>query len=80
MTRPTPLTKYRKSLGLSQAGFAKMFGLSSKSYISDLERGRQEVPLKLALEIQQVSKGTVPAASICPAAAALLNGQAGLTQ
>ena len=69
------VVSFRKSRGLSQAEFAAALGLRSKSYVSELERGRQKYPLKLALKIEQLSDGAVPAASLCPDAAELLAGE-----
>lgn len=62
---------FRKSLKLSQADLARELGVRSKGYISDLESGRQPWPLKLALKLERLSAGAVPAASICPEAADL---------
>lgn len=65
---------FRKSRGLSQAAFAKELGLAerSKGYISRLEAGATRWPLKLALKLERLSGGEVPAASICPEAADLV--------
>lgn len=65
--------EYRKSRGLSQSQFGTELGLAegSKGYVSRLERGETRWPLKLALRLERLSAGEVPAATICPEAAEL---------
>lgn len=55
------LAEYRKSRGLSQSAFAREVGLASKSYISEIETGAQPASVRLALIIQKLSGGAVPA-------------------
>lgn len=47
----------------------------SKGYISRLEAGAQPWPLRLALKLEQVSEGAVPARDTCPEAALLLSAE-----
>lgn len=63
---------FRKSKKWSQTRLAEELGVGSRSYMSELETGKQRWPLRLALRLQMVSEGAVPAASICPEAAELL--------
>ena len=57
----------RKSLGLSQEAFALAVGLTSKGYVSDLESAEHpRCSVRAALEIERVSKGAIPAASLNP--------------
>ncbi|MDZ4375109.1 MAG: helix-turn-helix transcriptional regulator [Phenylobacterium sp.] len=66
---------FRKFRGRSQAQFAIELGLSerSKGYISRLEAGATPWPLHLALRLEKISDGMVPAASICAQAAELVS-------
>lgn len=66
------LAAYRKQRNLSQLQCARELGLTSKSYMSQLETGAVRVPVKLALKIQQWSGGAVTAAELSPEAAALM--------
>lgn len=58
------LANFRSSQGLTQAQLAKALGLRSKGYLSVIERGEEPCPLKLALQIEKLSCGTVPALSL----------------
>lgn len=69
----SPLATYRRKRGLSQAKVAAAIGLRSKGHVSDLERGRVPITLKLALRIQKWSDGEVKAAELCPDAADLVD-------
>lgn len=60
------LESFRKGRGLSQVELAKALGLRSKSYISDIERGRQQCSVRLALKIQTFSDGEVLAHTLRP--------------
>ncbi len=66
MTKPsTPVAKLRKDLELTLAQFADAIGLKSKGQAKDIERtGRCSV--KVALEIERLSNGRIPAASLNP--------------
>lgn len=66
---------FRKSKNWSQARLAEELGVRSRSYMSELESGKQGWPLRLALRLQKISEGAVPAASICREAAELLGDQ-----
>lgn len=70
---PLDPATFRKSRGLSQAELAEALGLGlrSKGYISRLESGATPWPLKLALRLEKLSSGEVPASSICAEAADL---------
>jgi DNA-binding transcriptional regulator YdaS (Cro superfamily) len=55
----------RKRLDLSQEAFASLLGLNSKSYVCDLEKtGRCSA--RIALEIERLSEGKIPAESLNP--------------
>lgn len=61
------LLAYRKSTGRTQAQLAKELGLRSKSYVSRIETGAEVCPMKLALRIEELSSGRVPALSLVSA-------------
>lgn len=48
------LTAIRKELGLTQAQFAALLGISN-GYIGDIERDRRKVSLKLAAKLEEVT-------------------------
>jgi DNA-binding XRE family transcriptional regulator len=57
----------RKSLSLSQEAFAVAVGLTSKSYVSELESAAEpRCSVKVALEIERLSEGKISAASLNP--------------
>lgn len=61
------ITELRKALGLSQEEFARRVGLTSKSYVSELEKS--EAPrcsVKVALEIERLSDGRISAVALNP--------------
>lgn len=61
------ISELRKSLNLSQEAFAQEVGLTSKSYVSELESA--ETPrcsVKVALAIEHLSDGAIPAESLNP--------------
>lgn len=60
------IAQLRKDLGLSQEQFAKRLGLKSKGHISDLERNGTTCSVEVALKIESLSEGRVPAASLNP--------------
>lgn len=60
----TDLAAFRTARGLTQAQLAKELGLKSKGYLSVIERGEEPCPLKLALQIERWSLGSVPALSL----------------
>jgi len=61
------IIELRKSLGLSQEDFAKAVGLTSKSYVSELESGSvSRCSVKVALEIERLSAGEITAESLNP--------------
>jgi transcriptional regulator with XRE-family HTH domain len=62
------LSEFRAKEGLSLDNLAKQLGLRSKSYLSEVERGRRP-SLKVAIKIEKLSGGQVTAASLCPDAA-----------
>lgn len=61
------LAQHRKARGLSLEALAIELGLaaSSKSWLSEIENGRREASLRLALKIERWSDGAVSATSIC---------------
>lgn len=61
------IAQLRKALNLSQEGFAKLVGLTSKSYVSELEKAPEpRCSVKVALEIERLSEGRISAASLNP--------------
>jgi transcriptional regulator with XRE-family HTH domain len=61
------ISELRQSLGLSQEAFARVVGLTSKSYVSELESGKEtRCSVKVALEIERLSEGRISAASLNP--------------
>jgi transcriptional regulator with XRE-family HTH domain len=63
----SPLAVHRKRLGLTQAQTAVALGLSASSvgWISEIESGRRQASIRLALKIERWSAGEVPASSVC---------------
>lgn len=61
-----PLSEYRKSLGLTLAQTASELGLSDKSvgWLSEIENGKRDASLRLALRIERWSVGKVSASSV----------------
>ena len=57
---------HRKALGLTLAQTAAELGLSEKSvgWLSDIENGKRDASLRLALRIEAWSGGKVPAWSV----------------
>ena len=55
----------RKELGLSQEAFAVRVGLKSKGHVSTLER-TGAASLRVAIEIDKLSGGRIPAGSLNP--------------
>ena len=66
------LESFRKRRGLSQQQAASELGLRSKGYFSRLESGKDPMPLRMALKIQEWSAGEVTAAELCPESAGLI--------
>lgn len=57
----------RTEMGLSQAAFADLVGLRSKSYVSELESADEpRCSVRVALEIERLSAGRIAAASLNP--------------
>ncbi len=58
---------YRSEQGLSleQCAAALGLSLSSKSWLSEIERGKRDASLRLAIKIERWSHGAVPAESVC---------------
>lgn len=54
----------RQELGLSQVEFAARIGLTSKGHMSEIERGKAQPSVRVALEIEKLSEGRLPAASL----------------
>lgn len=61
------LAHHRAALGLSLEQCAVALGLSpsSKGWLSEIENGKRDASLRLALRIERWSKGKVKAASVC---------------
>lgn len=61
------IKELRKSLQLSQEAFAETVGLTSKSYVSELESADEpRCSVKVALEIERLSEGRIPADTLNP--------------
>ncbi len=60
------LASYRRRKGLTQQQLAVELGLrrDSRGYISRLESGAQDIPLRVALTIEAWSGGELPADSL----------------
>ena len=64
------IASLRSELGLSQEAFAKMVGLKSKSYVSELESADDpRCSVRVALELERLSSGRIEAASLNPGVA-----------
>ena len=61
------LAQHRAALKLSLAQCAVALGLSptSASWLSEIENGKRDASLRLALKIERWSGGAVSAASVC---------------
>jgi len=61
------LAQHRKALGLSLEQTAIALGLapSSKGWLSEIENGKRDASLRLALKMERWSDGAVPAATHC---------------
>lgn len=61
------LADFRKSQGLTLEQAASQLGLSTKSasWLCEIEGGKRDASVKLALRIQTWSAGAVSAASVC---------------
>lgn len=59
--------QHRKALGLSLEQAAVALGLAptSKGWLSEIENGKRDASLRLALKIERWSSGAVPASSVC---------------
>jgi transcriptional regulator with XRE-family HTH domain len=62
------ISAFRKELELSQGEFALKLGLKSKSHMCEIERKNRCSP-RIALEIERLSDGRIPAGSISNAVA-----------
>lgn len=62
---PSPLKLWRKAQGLTLDEAAAKFGLSSKGYLSDIERGGR-CSVAAALEIEKATEGAIAAATLNP--------------
>jgi len=51
----------RAELGLSLGEFAKLLGLASKGYVSQLERGEVRCSVPVALALERISGGRIDA-------------------
>jgi transcriptional regulator with XRE-family HTH domain len=58
------IAELRKELGLSLEAFAAQLGLTSKGYVSDLERGKATCTAALALRIEALSGGRIQARTL----------------
>ena len=54
----------RKELGLSLEAFAAAIGLKSRGQVSDLEAGNRSPSVPVALAIERLSGGRIPADSL----------------
>lgn len=51
----------RNELNLSQQDLAELCGLSSKGHVSQIERGAAKPSVAVALKIEELSRGRIPA-------------------
>jgi hypothetical protein len=65
MAKRKALLDWRASKGLSLEQAAAQFGLSSKGYLSEIERGAR-CSVAVALKIEQETGGVISAASLNP--------------
>ena len=66
------LRTFRESKGLTLDNVASALGLASRGYMSALETGSADWPIKLALEVEVWSRGAVRATELVNASDALL--------
>lgn len=65
MAEPSILTKWRAEKGWTLEEAAAAFGIESKGYLSEIERGRR-CSVAVALEIERVTDGAISASSLNP--------------
>jgi transcriptional regulator with XRE-family HTH domain len=65
MSEQSELTKWRASKGWTLDEAASQFGIKSKGYLSEIERGGR-CSVAVALEIERVTEGAIPASSLNP--------------
>lgn len=71
------ISELRAELGLSLEAFAKAVGLSSKGYAHGLEQGTETCSVRVALKIEELSGGRIPASTL-NADVALVEGARGM--
>jgi len=64
MTERITIASLRKELGLTLDELAEQLGISSKGYLSQIERGVIDCSLSIALRIEEFSGGRIDAASL----------------
>lgn len=64
MTERITIASLRKELGLTLDELAEQLGISSKGYLSQIERGVIDCSLAIALRIEEFSGGRIDAASL----------------
>lgn len=64
MTERITIASLRKELGLTLDELAEQLGISSKGYLSQIERGVVDCSLSVALRIEEFSGGRIDAASL----------------
>ena len=72
------IAELRKELGLSLEAFAAMVGLKSKGQMSLIERG-EPCSIAVALKIEELSGGRIPAATLSPDVALVDSHRANFT-
>lgn len=60
-----PLKRWRTEKGWTLEDAAREFGITSKGYLSEIENGKR-CSVSVALEIERVTEGAIPAASLSP--------------
>jgi hypothetical protein len=65
MEKLSPLAQWRAERKLSLEDAAAMFGIRSKGYLSEIERGGR-CSVSIALEIERVTEGKIAAGSLNP--------------
>jgi len=60
------IASLRKRLALSQEAFAARVGLASKGHVCNIESGKIGASVRVALEIERLSDGEIPASDLNP--------------
>lgn len=64
MTEQVTIASLRRELGLTLDELAEQLGISSKGYLSQIERGVIDCSVRVALRIEEFSSGRIDAACL----------------